>query len=109
MLLCKNRFTMTKHLIHIPFEVIKQFSRVREKIRNIVKNRPHVSLDSAIEQMSKRAPINHPHSASWHKHRNKLESREFWSKERAKEKEELRKTINDLPLDKEERDDRVVP
>ena len=95
---------MTKRLLYIPFKIIQSFSRVRKRIKNIVKNQSPVSLEEARKQVSKHAPINHPHSASWHKHRNKLESREFWSKERMKSEEELRKDFEEFILDKEKED-----
>jgi len=55
--------------------------------------------------MPKRAPLNYPHSASWHQHRNKWESREFWAKHRAREKEELLKEMAEINIDKEEKPD----
>jgi len=54
--------------------------------------------------MPKSAPTPHSHSAAWNKHRNKEQSREFWSKHRAKSEEELRKDFEDFLVDKE-RDD----
>lgn len=51
-----------------------------------------------------KSPIKHSHSASWQKHHNKWESRNFWGKERARSEDELRKDFEEFLLDKDRED-----